>query len=212
MMLCTDRDLLAFEPNVFVDVPIASQELLRAEDGAIDGSTLSSPTSDFAALGVETGHVVVVNGLSLEVIDRPDPQTVTVSLPRSDAGGPVQTPPLSGTIEFAVRTFRPQAVVAHQHIRRALDLAEGDYNPASDQAVLLDTAVGRRLEVLATLAEIYRAAQAPLNADPIFASRQRHYEQALARALAESAIAVDLDGDGVADRMVTTGVRTLRRI
>ncbi len=212
MVLSSDRDLLPFEPNVFVDVPIASQQLLWAEDGVIDGAALSSATSDFAALGIDTGHVVATGELTLEVVARTSAQMLIVSRPRPDTAGPVQAPSLSGTIEFAVRSFRPQAFAAHQRLRQALGLADREYEPLSAEAVLLATTQARRAEVFATLAEIYRIAQGPLNEDPIFASRHSYYERAFALALTESSLGIDTNADGVADRIVAAGVRTLRRV
>lgn len=211
MMFTTDRDLLAMEPNVFVDVPVIGQELLRAEDGEANGTTLSSVTSDFAALSIDAGHVLVVSDLTVEVVARVDAQTLTVSLPRIAPADIAIAPPLSGTVEFAIRTFQPQAVCAHQRLRQVIGLADFELEDLTGSRTLVDTPQTRRLEVLATLAEIYRIAQAPLNDDRMFAARHRHYEKAFATALAESGAPIDVNQDGAADLLGTTGVRTLRR-
>ncbi len=208
MAFSTDRDLLALEPNVFVDVPLVSQQLLRAEDAVVDGTTLSSATSNFAAVDIGAGGVLVASGLTLEVVQRVDAQTLTVSLPRGGVDDPPLAPPLSATVEIAARTFAPQAAAAHARLRQALALAED----ASDGPILIASEQARYIEVLGTLAEIYRIAQGPLGDNSMFAARQHHYERAFTAAVYGLGVPVDVLGDGTAHQLRHAGTRTFKRV
>lgn len=208
MAFSTDRDLLALEPNVFVDVPLASQQLLRAEDAVVDGTTLSSATSNFAAVDIAAGGVLVASGLTLEVVQRIDAQTLTVSLPRGGVDDPPLAPPLNGTVEITARTFAPQAAAAHARLRRVLGLTED----GSNASMLIASEQARHIEVLGTLAEIYRIAQGPLGDNDAFAARQHHYERAFAAAVHGLGVPVDVLGDGTARQWSHAGTRTLKRV
>src|SRR5690606_33857127 len=56
MNFSTDRDLLAYEPTVFADVPVAAQQRVDVDDGALVDTTLSSSAADFAAAHVQRGR------------------------------------------------------------------------------------------------------------------------------------------------------------
>src|SRR5690606_15342474 len=108
MTFSTDRDLLLFEPLVFHDVPIAAQQRLRVDDGVLTGTTLTSATADFAAAQVDAGSVVLIAGVAHEVIQRIDPNTLEVSLPRQSLGSPAIAGVDGADLAAIARTFAPQ--------------------------------------------------------------------------------------------------------
>jgi hypothetical protein len=207
MSFSTDRDLLAYDPQVFVDAQIAAQPRLSVSDGEVVGATLSSAAADFEAAAVDPGGVVLIAGVAHEVMQRVDSSTLKVSLPRRRLGD-AAIPGVQGeSLEAVVRTFALQAEEVHTRLLRLIGraCAGGESAKAIDADAVVSLTTVSELEALGTLDMVYgAAAQVTLDA----ATRQAWEARAmgirvrLREALARAVILVDLDGDGVADRRV----------
>lgn len=195
-MFSTDRDLLALEPNLFRDL-------------AWTGQTLASGTADYAGAAMEVtsdptvedrhvgaGHVIVVDGVGYEVIDRVGSTELVVSMLRADVGGALIPPPKMLGRPAYISTFAPQAALAHRQVLRCFDLdAEG--GPGA--AAVRNPRDLARLEALGTLYLIYAAASAVGGEDGPLAQRREMYRERFARARDRAVAMLDLDGDGVAE-------------
>lgn len=216
MNFSTDRDLLALEPNVFVDVPFLAQQRLRVRDGEIQGTTLSSATADFEAAGVDAGSVVVVmrggRGLPLEVLGRVDRQILTVSLPRARlSDGPI--PPEGGNgLEVVVRSFAPQAALVHDVILRMLGIEPDDPLGLVGEESIVTLSVVAHLEALGTLERVYSAAAAIVGENQELWRKAELYRERFAQACRRATVLLDADGDGVGDKRICPGVANLVRV
>lgn len=205
MAFSRDRDLLAREPKVFAEAATAGQEKLRVADGAVTGTTLTSTTADFELAGVETGSVVLVSGVAHEVLDRVDAQTLTVSLLRGRREA-AATPGLQGTgLVVVCQTFEPQTEAAGRELVRLLGLVQESVS----EAAVVNLEELRELETLAALRLIYRQAMETVGDSTGILEKARFYENEFDRAWQAAQVALDLDGDGVADRVICPGVQRL---
>lgn len=209
MNFSTDRDLLALEPSIFTDAPLAGQELLRADDATIENDTLTNASSDFEATGIDTGAVVLVDRVPLEVVARVDAHTLTVSLPGS---APPSLPPQAGDArQIIVRTFAPQAKVTHDELLRLLGVDPERPGVTPEESSIVSRSLMRCLETLGTLERVFTAAASPQNAQPEFRAKADHYASRYRRACLGASAWLDTNGDGVADTLRHLGVVALVR-
>lgn len=191
MNFSTDRDLLALEPSLFYDVPIASQLRLQVSDAAVAGTVLTSATADFVAAQVESGSVVLLDNTALEVLTRASATTLTVSRLRNRLGDAAIAPAPGTGLTLVVRTFAPQATLVHDLLLGALQLTD-------DEPVVSLSAMAH-LEALGTLERVYAAAVTFAGDQPGLERKADHYRVRFAQALRRCPVLLDLDGDGVAD-------------
>lgn len=205
-MFAHDRDLLAADPSLFRDIGWNSQRLMKGT-GSISGTTLTlgAYDVDFAAAGIDAGHVVVVDGIAYEVVARLTATTATISCTRADPDGPVLPPsPVTGK-PVQVNTFGPQIRDTHRQVLGAFGIEPGSPVDGVGEGSILNTDDLREVEALGALNLIYTAAAAPTTADARGRSGSRWlgrasifrdlYAAALSRAIAR----IDLDNDGKPD-------------
>ncbi len=204
MNFSTDRDLLYYEPAVFNDVPFIAQQRVQLTDAAVSGATLSSATGDFVSAQVEAGSVVLVADTPLEVMQRHDLHTLTVSLLRhrlSDAA----IPPSPGSgLTLIARTFAPQATLVHDALVAMLGLA--------DDEPIVSLSVMARLEALGTLERVYASAVTLHGDQGALLHKAEYYRLRFRQAMERSTVLLDLDDDGVADVRRPLGVGALVRV
>lgn len=205
MPFASDRDVLALEPSVFRDIVFEPQVLVRASDGLIAGSVLSSLSSDFEAAGVDAGSVIVIGETAREVIARLSATTLSLSQLRASVNDPVIPVPSGTGLTILVGTFLPQITESHQRVMRAL----GTTAPEDESAVVVDEHL-RRLEAIGALQHVYAAAaNEPSPDDPSWA-RGLWYGDRFARELRRVTLRLDADGDGVAE--ITRRVQPTRMV
>ncbi|MEO1235563.1 MAG: hypothetical protein AAFX76_02115 [Planctomycetota bacterium] len=213
MNFSTDRDLLAFEPTLFHDVPWVGQRRVNADDAMMTDTTLSSPSSDFISGQVETGGVVLIDRRAFEVVSREDAQTLTVSLLRSrliDAPIPGGD---GGPYPITVRTFAPQAALVHDGLLRLLgvDADSGAPEALSEDAVV-SLSVMARLEALGTLERVYSGAAALTGDNQGLLYKAGEYRRRFRHATSQASVLLDTNGDGHADERRRLGVVRLQRV
>ena len=211
-MPITDRDLLALEPDLFRDVGFLAQRLINAT-GSISSGKLTITSGDFVAMGVTVGHIIVHNGMPMEIVLRNSAVQVTVSLLRASIDDPALTPPNAGTAATVVFTFGPQIAAAHAAVLRMLGLAAaGKGLPGeTDETAITNVRDLAMLEALLTLSLIWSAAAAVTGPGSNAAARAAEYRL---RASCERSVAIarlDLDGDGLADAERRAGAAMLER-
>ncbi|MBL9032498.1 MAG: hypothetical protein JNM80_12435 [Phycisphaerae bacterium] len=208
-MLATDRDLLVHEPNLFRELGWASQRLVKAT-GAISGTTLtiSAYDVDLANAGVAAGHVVVIDGAPLEVVERLSATTATVSRLRADPAGPAIAPSPMSNKPVTIATFAPQVALVRDQVLRLLGLEPPDESRVTNPDAL------RRLVALGALHLAYTAASAAGGEQGWSSrtwSRGQFYLQRFADERERVEARLDLDGDGIADACRRLNVAQLVR-
>jgi len=211
---CQDRDILAIEPVVFLG-GFPGQKLIAGASGSFTGTTFTITAGSFAAAQVETGMVLCVHdgspseGRAYEIVTVESATQLTTSVLRADTEDTPVAPPEGATVSFHVQTYAAQI--------RAVSTALGEklrQISELDPLVKADFADSEQLKLVTgygALAEIF-AARAD-NAERYDANwiKAQHYRQLYAQLLLQLRLAVDTDGDGLADRTRSLGNVALRR-
>ena len=217
MIYCTDVDLLHWEPNLFRDAVFASQ-LQLAGTGDLSGTTFTLDTGSLVAAHVAVNQVIVLTGTiagSYPIVSIDGATQLTLSVMYDGlypASGPGVASPVGTAIDlgYAIRTFWPQRKVVSDLLTRAAGIGPETDAPAGAQVVNAETL--RRPCVLGTLQMIYRALAAAAAEPATFSARAELYERLYRRALAQTRVQVDLDGDGREDATRMLSVLELKRV
>lgn len=211
MPLITDRDLAVIEPGVFTAASGAATNLLAAADAAVTGTTLTSATSDFAALDITLGHVLVFDGDVLEVVSRLATTQLEVSRPRASTTGDKITPTPASDKTIKIITFARLIGLTQAGLLAALGIATDD--PA--QPLTIDDVLNPEpLANLIALRTLERAFGIALSLDPESASldaRRAQYAARANEAAAATAVLLDVDGDGEPDEIRHVQIAVLQR-
>lgn len=196
-MFAKDRDLLVLEPGVFREVLWLGQRLVRGV-GSVSGTTLTMTSQDvgFDDAGVEAGHVVVIDGVALEVIARVSAGELEVSrLRASETGAPVGAGSIVSQVA-EVSSFAPQIALTHAQVLRMLGLeASGRGAPSEDDVV--NPGDLRLIEALGALHVVYASAAAAGAGELAFKAAM--YRERFSAERQRASARVDLDGDGAPD-------------
>ncbi|MEX2672511.1 MAG: hypothetical protein WD294_10415 [Phycisphaeraceae bacterium] len=204
-----DADLLAYEPNVFVDLPLAAQRRLRAEDVVVSGTSVAVAAGGLSSLA--QGDVVVLGRepgqWTAYAIDQiVDDQALTLGTAaigfEFEDGDPVA---------MEVRTFSPQAELVHEELLRAVGIDVEDVAAGLDADAVLSVSVMRRLEVLGTLSSAYAAGVGIAGEQALIEAKAARYHKAFSGAMRSARVLIDTDGDGRADVWRTPGVARIVR-
>lgn len=212
---CHDRDLLAFEPDLFAGGQPA-QEIASGADGALAGTTFTAAGADLIAAGAAAGMVVRIAGGApesptlCEIISVDSPTQLTVSRLRASVDDDPIPLPAAADAAWCVRTFAAQirdasATLAEKlrRVTEASGIAAAGF--ADSDQLRVATACG-------ALAGIFVARAADAADRDANWTKAEHYRREFRRRRLELRLAVDADGDGVAERTRTLGNVTLRRI
>lgn len=211
MALIDDRDLLIREPSMFLDASNAATSLLSTTDGAISGTTLTSADSDFVTMGIELGHVIVVNGEALEVVSRADANRLVVSKPRASTVD-VQIEPGDGsTLSLEVITFARLIAEVEAWVLGAFGIDSADPVTPLDETAILNPQEIEPLIALRTIAKAFAAASALAPTDSSLSQRAVLYADLASDARRQAKVVIDLDGDGIADATRHIDVISLSR-
>lgn len=211
-MFALDRDLLAIEPGVFRDVQWLGQRLC-AGTGSVSGVTITFTGLDVTleAAGVTGGHVVTIDGVGYEVLERLGPASATISRVR---GSLEEAPIPIGTIASrpaAVHTFRPQAALVHRQILGMLGLVENPGRGELGPSAVTNPRDVAAVEALGVLHAVYAAASALAGQGSPLIQRAEQYRRRFGEARRRLKVRIDTDGDGEADAVRTLSVLHLVR-
>lgn len=211
-MFASDRDLLVLEPGVFREVLWLGQRLVRGV-GSVNATTLTMTSQDtgFDEAGVGEGHVVVIEGVALEVLSRTSADEMEVSRLRAgDSGAALGVGTIAGGV-VEVSTFAPQLALIHAQVVRMLGLApSGSGGGAPTEADVVNPEDLRLVEALGALHLVYAAASAA-GAEGM-ASKAAMYRERFSAERQRVVARVDLDGDGAPDATRRMNVVALSRL
>jgi len=199
MPFASDRDLLAFEPSLFRDIAWAGQRRIDGALASTAGATLTSAASDFDAAAIDPGFVAVLDGATLEVLDRPSATTLTVSLLRDDPAGPAIPPPAFTGASLTITTFLPQITLVHDTLLRTVGIEPADPAASPGAASITNPAAVARVEAIGALHLIFSAAAVTADGRAILWTKAGLYRDRFAALRRRLAVGVDLDGDGRPD-------------
>ncbi|RNC80448.1 MAG: hypothetical protein ED559_01145 [Phycisphaera sp.] len=203
-MFAQDRDLLVYEPRLFLDVVWVGQRLV-SETGTVASGVVVAAGADFAAAGVGAGHVLNFKEASYEVVQRLGSTQLAISVPRVSVDDPVILPPDSASTTVRVYTFAHQMQQVHDQILRMLGIEpEVDFAPGERRVTeesIVNPGALRRLEVFGTLHLVFSAASASGvgGETGTFADRAEMYRKRYQDERERVSALIDTDGDGVAD-------------
>ncbi len=203
----TDGSLLAYEPELFTDLPFAALRTLKAADGALEGAQVHSAAGGFSALAA--GDVMLIRGgpadrgacFAIQQIE----DDSHLLLERARAGLPAVT-----GLTLEGRTLKPLIQTVHAELLRALGMDPDDPD-APDQAAILSIDVMRELESLGTLSRAFAAAVVGAGMNGVMIDKARAYQARFAAALRSARVLLDTDGDGKPDVWRMPGVVELTR-
>ena len=212
MNFSTDRDLLVYEPTVFNDLQWVSQQRLSVADGSISGTTLTSVLADFEASAIDTGSVLLVGSTPVEVIERIDAMTLTVSLIRNKTSD-APIPPGDGTgLIVVARSFMPQAELVCASLLRMLGLDAEDPDEPLDADAVVSLSLMARLESLATLERVFSSAAALAGDNDVLLYKAAAYRRQFHAAASHLPVQIDTNGDGLPDEKRYLGLSRLTRV
>lgn len=198
-MFSKDRDLVVHEPGLMRDVGWAGQRRLSVL-GSVNGTQLTISSGSFLDSGVEAGHVVVFDGVTLEVVSVDSASVATVSLLRGDITGSAVPPISASNRGVVVHDFSAQRTIVHRQVLTMLGVdAAGESGLGIDESMVTNPGALTRLESLGTLHLIYAGASAPGRAADRYEQRAELYRQRYQRERESVVAMIDIDGDGIAE-------------
>lgn len=212
---CSDRDILALEPVLFLGSGRTGHKLASGSDASISQTTLSSPSSDFQAAGIQPGMVLTTydasasEGRSCEIVSVDSASQLTVSVLRASLDDQPVAPAPGGT-SFFIRTFGPQITAVEASLVERLRTQSESRSP--DPASFVDSAQLRMIVAFGTVATVFLSmAVAATPADANWTKAQ-HYRGEFRRLQIGLRLSCDLDGDGIAESTRALGDVNLRRV
>jgi hypothetical protein len=209
-----DVDLAKYEPEVFQSLWFPGQTLCRGVDGVIANGVLSSAGTSFTTCGVQSGHVVVLTyGSDLdgcyEVVSVESTHELRLSLVRGASDDPVVSPPAGTAVGFRISTFDPQAQEAAHSLLQYFGLTgAGEESP---EDAVLDPRAMRAASVFAVLTAVFAARATDPDDVSGYWAKTQYYQHMLEAVRPRIRTAMDRNGDGIGDDVLTgAGVR-LRR-
>lgn len=214
MILCTDIDLIHWEPHIFTEAASVAQAML-AGSGNLEGTEFSITTEGVSLTNahVARDHVVVFSGAvngAFPIMQIINATKFGLSVLYDQINDPDFAPTAPGVadgLSFAIRTFWPQRNAASEAI-----LSAARINADDAAAVILNPKELRRPCVLATLQMLYTALASGAEEPEEFQGRAELYERLYRRALRGVRLQLDLDRDGRVDEVRALNVLQLRRV
>ena len=210
---CTDRDLLALEPIVFLQ-GTASQQFAAGSDGTFSAGVFSSASADFIAAGITPGMVLTTSttipaeGACHEILSVNSATALTVSILRTHDDDAAIAPANATSLAWRIRTFAANiadtSATLGEELRQRdeIDFDAADFVP-SDQL--------RRLCAYGTLAAVFLGRCQHASEDDIHWVKAEHYRAEFRRQRNTLTLLTDTNGDNIAEASRSFGNVQLRR-
>lgn len=203
-MFAQDRDLLMYEPRLFLDTVWVGQRQVSATGIVVSGVAVVSGAM-FATNGIAAGQVVTYKDAAYEVVQVLGETQLGLSVPRASADDPVILAPDTASTAIKIYTFRHQLLIVHEQILRMIGI-EPEVEAKAGESIVTESSIVnpgamRRLEALGALHLIYAAASVagPLGEGSVYAEKAAMYRERFAAERERVNVLIDTDGDGRAD-------------
>ncbi len=211
MALINDTDLLLLEPTLFTDASTAAVLLEAADDATLSGSVLISSTAEFNTVGVNAGHVVVVNGEPLEITGAIGNTTLSVTKRRSP-GSSIIKPGSGSGLTYEVLTFSPTIDASERWLDRVLGLDANHPTQPLTSANVQNYEEFASLVALHCIASAFSQVSAATPEDDSLRERAELYERLDFEMRQHLVASVDVNGNGVVDERRRLAVGTWVRL
>jgi hypothetical protein len=213
--LCSDRDILKYEPALFgVNFP-ANQVIAAGTNGVLAGTTFGANGANFVFAQVEPGDCIYLKSADdkldgvYEILAVDSATQLCVSVLRADSHSNPIAPP-AGTqltnVTYRLSTYKPQIADVSLHVMEYLGIGQAE--DTSNE--ILNTDHLRRLCALGTIATAYRTLAGGTDSE-IFTVKSQEYDRLFSDGKEKCRIFIDSDGDGIADNELYGGYGRLIR-
>jgi hypothetical protein len=213
---CNDVDVLKYEPALFGELHPANQVLAAGTGGELAGTTFEHSGTDFESGQVAQGGVIYLrsaDGLldgAYEIVAVDSATQLCISVLRADSEADPTAPPAGSDISYRISTLRPQAAEVSLRLTQYLGIRPGRADSNASAEDILDTETVRQVCAFGVIATAY-AMLASKPGSERFEEKARHYEQLFEKGRERCRVALDFDGDGVADSVRFGGCGRLVR-
>jgi hypothetical protein len=216
-MVCYSRDvdILRYEPALFGELHLPSQVIMQASGGKLEGSKFTVGEADFVDGSVEAGGVIYLKSAdgaidgTYEIVSIESQRELTVSVVRAEGQEDIIEAGQGQEVSYRVVTYRPQAQEAGIRLAEYLGIkpcVEGDI----EEGKVLESLEIRRLSVFLVLANLY-AMLGGEGGNEDYWKKSEHYTRLFEKAKERLKVGIDLDSDGVSDKIVHGGASRLVR-
>jgi len=202
--LCNDIDILKIEPALFGELHPANQVLAAGTGGELAGTTFEASGANFVSAGVEAGDCVylksadgVLDG-AYEIAAVDSATQLCVSVLRGDSESDPISPGGGSDITHRISTFKPQITEVSLRLVEYLWIKPGQTIGDVSADAILDSDEVHQLCAMGTIAAAYRMLASGAGGETL-KEKWQHYEQLFGKWMERCRVAIDKDGDGVAD-------------
>jgi len=214
--LCNDRDILKYESALFGVNYLANQVIAAGTAGVIAGTTFQASGADFVSAQVEAGDCVYLKSADgtlegvYEIVSVDSATQVCVSVLRADSESDPIAPPAGSDVTYRISTFKPQIAEVSLRLMEYLWIKPGETIGDVSADEILESDRVRQLCAMGTIAAAYRMLTGGDDAEN-FKSKSQEYERLFGEGMERCRVAIDKDGDGVADSVRYGGCGRLFR-
>jgi hypothetical protein len=214
--LCDDRDISKYEPALFGANHLANQVIAAGTAGVLAGTTFQASGANFVLAQVEAGDCVylksangVLDGV-YEIVAVDSATQLCVSVLRADSEADPIAPPAGSDVTYRISTFKPQIVDVSLRLMEYLWIKPGEVIGDVSADEILESDQVRQLCAMGTTAAAYRTLASGEDAEN-FKFKSQEYERLFGEGMERCRVAIDKDGDGVADSVRYGGCGRLFR-
>lgn len=217
--LCSDRDILKYEPALFGVNFLANQVIAAGTGGALTGTTFGASGANFVSAQVEPGDCIYLKSADssldgvYEIVSVDSATQVCISVLRADSKDDPIAPPV-GTqttgLTYRVSTLKPQIAEVSLRLMEYLWLKPGEVRGDVSADDILNSDEVTQLCAMGTIASAYRTLTSGDDTEN-FKSKSQEYERLFGEGMERCRVAIDKDGDGVADSVRYGGCGKLFR-
>ncbi len=214
--LCDDRDVLKIEPALFGGLHPANQVIAAGTAGVLAGTTFQASGANFVSAGVEAGDCVYLKSADglldgvYEIVAVDSATQLCISVLRADSEANPIAPPVGSDVTYRISTFKPQIADVSLLLMEYLWIKPGEVVGDVCADEILESKEIRQLCAIGTIAAAYRTLASGAS-DDNFKGKWQKYEALFGEGMERCRVAIDKDGDGVADSIRFGGCGRLFR-
>ena len=217
--LCSDMDILKYEPALFGELHPTNQVLETGQAGELSGTTFEASSADFESAGIEPGDVIylrsadgILDGI-FEIAAVDSATQLCLSVLRADSESDPVAPPVSGPVAdifYRISTLKPQIAEVSLRLTEYFGIRPGQADSDYSAEDILDLQEVRQVCATGVIASAY-ATLSSNGENEHLGDKVSHYEKLFEKGRERCRLALDANGDGVADSVRLGGCGRLVR-